>query len=280
MNLDFILFSGPKASYKFTDVWGEVIFIPSYMPKQIPKPGLFSLTNCYTSTKAPEVYFSIDNALSDNQGLFAQEKLTITTEQSQIEEEIHHYIPTLYLNSMVESKYLLIYFHSAGEDIKQAHGLLNYMRNSYQANVIAMEYPGYGIYAGSSDGQRVNQDARVLYDFCIRELGFMEENIIVIGRSIGTGVALELLKKGKDSKTRQPRSLVLISPFSNVKELAKQYIGSLGKILVKEKYDNLDNISTVHCPVFILHGKKDTVISIQHSHDLISNFSPYVRKLL
>jgi hypothetical protein len=53
---------------------------------------------------------------------------------------------------MVESKYLLIYFHSAGEDIKQAHGLLNYMRNSYQANVIAMEYPGYGIYAGSSDG--------------------------------------------------------------------------------------------------------------------------------
>jgi acetyl esterase/lipase len=49
----------------------------------------------------------------------------------------------------------------------------------------------------------------------------MEENIIVIGRSIGTGVALELLKKGKDSKTRQPRSLVLISPFSNVKELAK-----------------------------------------------------------
>lgn len=30
MNLDFILFTPPKAKYTFMDFWGQVIFIPKY----------------------------------------------------------------------------------------------------------------------------------------------------------------------------------------------------------------------------------------------------------
>ena len=54
-----------------------------------------------------------------------------------------------------------------------------------------------------------------------------------MGRSIGTGIALELLKKKKDARTPNPRALVLISPFSSVKNLVKEYIGKLGTILAK-----------------------------------------------
>ena len=50
---------------------------------------------------------------------------------------------------MVKSKYLILYFHSSGEDIKAARGLLDHIRNLYQCNVLAMEYPGYSIYKGS-----------------------------------------------------------------------------------------------------------------------------------
>ena len=35
----------------------------------------------------------------------------------------------------------------------------------------------------------------------------------------------------------------------------------MGKLLVKEKYDNVEAIREVNCPVFIVHGKKDTLIS-------------------
>lgn len=73
---------------------------------------------------------------------------------------------------MVKSKYLVIYFHASGEDIKTSHGLLNYIRNSYQANVLAPEYPGYSIYRGSPSAEAANQDARTVYDFAIRKLGF------------------------------------------------------------------------------------------------------------
>jgi len=91
---------------------------------------------------------------------------------------------------MVNSKYLVIYFHASSEDIKSAHGLLNYIRNSYQVNVLAMEYPGYSIYKGSASSEEINKDAKVVYDFAMKKLGYQERNIIIIGRSIGTGVAL------------------------------------------------------------------------------------------
>lgn len=65
-------------------------------------------------------------------------------------------MPCLYLDSMVGSKYLIIYFHASGEDIKTSKGLLNYIRNSYQVNVLAMEYPGYSIYKGSANTAEVN----------------------------------------------------------------------------------------------------------------------------
>lgn len=68
-------------------------------------------------------------------------------------------IPCLYLNSMVKSKYLILYFHASGEDIKTARGLLDHIRNLYQCNVLAMEYPGYSIFKGSPNSQAIKENA-------------------------------------------------------------------------------------------------------------------------
>lgn len=88
----------------------------------------------------------------------------------------------------------------------------------------------------------------------------------MMGRSIGTGVALQLLKKRKkDMKTPNPRCLVLISPFASVKNLVQEFVGRLGTIFTKETYDNIENMGEVKCPVFIVHGKKDSLIPVDHS---------------
>jgi len=84
-----------------------------------------------------------------------------------------------------------------------------------------MEYPGYSIYKGSANSKQVNEDARTVYGYVIKKLGFQERDIIVIGRSIGTGVALELLKTKKETQSFNPRCLTLISPFASVKNLVK-----------------------------------------------------------
>jgi hypothetical protein len=53
-----------------------------------------------------------------------------------------------------------------------------------------MEYPGYSIHKGKTDSQIINEEAKIVYNYMIDKLGFKESKIIVMGRSIGTGVAL------------------------------------------------------------------------------------------
>jgi len=53
-----------------------------------------------------------------------------------------------------------------------------------------MEYPGYSIHKGKTRGEIINQEAKIVYEFVKEKLGFSENKIIVMGRSIGTGVSL------------------------------------------------------------------------------------------
>lgn len=62
-------------------------------------------------------------------------------------------------------------------------------------------------------------------------------------------------------KTAKPRALALISSFSGIKSLAKEFAGKFGTLIAKETYDNISNIEEVNCPIFFLHGKKDSVVA-------------------
>lgn len=44
------------------------------------------------------------------------------------------------------SSKIIIYFHANAEDIVLANELLDYMRSLLRVNVIAIEYPAYGLY--------------------------------------------------------------------------------------------------------------------------------------
>ena len=54
-----------------------------------------------------------------------------------------------------------------------------------------------------------------------------QENVIVMGRSIGSGVAVEVA-----TRYRKLRFLTLISPFTSLRDVIKNYAGSvLSKVL-------------------------------------------------
>jgi acetyl esterase/lipase len=78
-----------------------------------------------------------------------------------------------------------------------------------------MEYSGYSIYKGKTTSETIKEDSQYVYNYAIIKMGFKQQNIIIMGRSIGTGIALELMQK------INPGSLVLISPFVSVKSLAR-----------------------------------------------------------
>jgi hypothetical protein len=63
--------------------------------------------------------------------------------------KISHFIPCLYIpfNDGKSSSKTMIYFHANAEDIVQSRELLDYLKVLLRVNVLAVEYPGYGIYS-------------------------------------------------------------------------------------------------------------------------------------
>ena len=118
-----------------------------------------------------------------------------------------------------------------------------------------MEYSGYSIYNGSVCSDVIREDTEYVYQYMVNKLGFKENHIILLGRSIGTGVALQL------AQNTSPGAIALISPFASIKALAKEFAGFLGELFAKETYNNRENIAKIKCPTFLLHGMKDSLIS-------------------
>ena len=100
-----------------------------------------------------------------------------------------------------------------------------------------------------------------VYDYLIKKVGFEEKNIMLLGRSIGSGPASYLASQ------RNPGALIMMSSFTSLRSVVNDHVGSLDKIL-KERFNNHENIKNVKCPSFFIHGLQDKLISYQHSQKL------------
>lgn len=73
------------------------------------------------------------------------------------------FIPCLFLPFPRGSSKLLIYFHGNAEDIGLAYELLDHLRATLMVHVLAVEYPGYGVYPGSANAPRILADSEVVF---------------------------------------------------------------------------------------------------------------------
>ncbi|CAD8087421.1 unnamed protein product [Paramecium primaurelia] len=179
------------------------------------------------------------------------------TQQDEEECEIIKKIPCAYINN--QSKQTLVYFHSNGEDLYQAYELMWRIGNSLKLNILGVEYPGYGIYKGDSNEQTILEDADHIMNYLINTKKIEESNIMICGRSIGSGPACYIASKYK------PFMLILISPFLSIQQLVEHKLGKFVSVLIKERFPNYKHISEVQCPIYILHGQSDNMIPLSHA---------------
>jgi hypothetical protein len=64
------------------------------------------------------------------------------------------------------SSKIFLYFHANAEDIGKALKFLTYVNIYLKMHVIAVEYPGYGVYQGSTaSADKIIEDAECVYSF-------------------------------------------------------------------------------------------------------------------
>jgi len=168
---------------------------------------------------------------------------------------------------------VLLFFHANAEDLGMCFQVLKHMRDQFKVNVLSVEYPGYGLLQdlpASEDG--VYEVALTALRFIVDEIGVRYSQIILFGRSLGSGPAVYLA-------ARYPvGGLVLVSPFSSIKGAVQSIVGQVFAWSITERFPNLKVISNVSCPVLFIHGESDSLIPAEHSLRLFKRCR--ARKLL
>lgn len=160
---------------------------------------------------------------------------------------------------------VILYFHGNAGSLDS----WQYIHNSLKAldyNFFIIDFRGYGKSTGKITEEGLYKDGQAAYDFLVQK-GFKRENIILYGRSIGTGIAVDIASKNKS------KALILESPFSTFKKLANSKLPFLfPSLFLKYSFDNLEKINRINTPLLIMHGKKDQLIPIKFGKALYDNY--------
>lgn len=181
------------------------------------------------------------------------------------------FVPCLLLN-FPSARFLMIYLHSNAEDLGSCRPLLEIFQKHLQVHILGVEYPGYGICPrGPADETKVIENVMVAYRFVSEVLNWPPDRIIVLGRSVGTGPALELAWE------RNLMGVVLISPFLSVREVCHDMLGPLS-YFVRDCFPNRDRVPHMRSPLLIVHGQRDSMVPCRHGQELYASCK--ARKLI
>ena len=90
-------------------------------------------------------------------------------------------------------------------------------------------------------------------------MGILSTDIILFGRSLGSGPAIEL------AAHVNPAALLLMTAYVSIREVVASLAGRMASYMVKERFLNIESIKDVRCPTFLIHGLRDTLIPPTHS---------------
>ena len=97
-----------------------------------------------------------------------------------------------------------------------------------RANVFTPEYRGFGDSSGVPSEAGLTTDALAAWDW-LRAHGAAPEDVLVVGNSLGTGVAVQFasalqeMQLERGVEPQNPRGVVLLAPFSSIESLLDTY---------------------------------------------------------
>ena len=154
------------------------------------------------------------------------------------------------------AEYTILYSHGNAEDLGIIEGSLGRFRD-WGFAVFAYDYRGYGTSHGKASERGTYRDIDAAYDHLTQVVGVPGDRIIAYGRSVGSGPAVDLAVR------RPLAGLVLESAFVSAFRVLTRV-----QLLPFDKFRNLDKIGKVSCPVLVMHGIEDDIISIDHGRRL------------
>lgn len=154
----------------------------------------------------------------------------------------------------------VFYFGGNAEEISL--NLEKYQEN-LNANVVMVNYRGYGKSKGSPKEDQLKSDALILYDTIKDRFNLDPTQTIAWGRSLGSSIASYLAFQ------RNLKGLILTCPFDSIENVAASYYPAwLVKLVLKDRHRTTDFCAKIKAKTLVLTAGHDEVIPQQRTRAL------------
>lgn len=151
----------------------------------------------------------------------------------------------------------ILYLHGNKGMIRRCIGQTRHMQGSGY-DVFMPDYRSYGKSGGKLHSEKqMHKDMDKVFQHLLNT--YNSEDIILIGFSMGSGMASKLAAKYK------VKQLILIAPYYSLVDLKNKYLPIIPNFIMKYQFRNHEFLAEVTCPIHIIHGKQDPVIPYDSS---------------
>lgn len=157
----------------------------------------------------------------------------------------------------------ILFFHGNGGELADRRERMAYFQ-SRRLGALFVSYRGYGGSTGSISEAGFMTDALAAYDFLLQR-GVAPERIMLLGESLGTGVAVQLAAQ------RQVAAVALEAPYTAAVDVAAGIYWWLPvRFLMKDQFRSRDVIAKLRAPLLIQHGDRDRLIPVAQGRALFA----------
>ncbi|CAD8067485.1 unnamed protein product [Paramecium sonneborni] len=216
------------------------------------------------NVRNPEQYPEYDFIKIPNRKIHQKEEIIVRSDTCKVtsyflNQNNNQQIASVHLDR--NSDYVMLFSHGNACDLGTMIDKLIKLVNYTKTNVFAYEYSGYGQSEGKSNDISIIRNIQVAYNFLVHQLGYKPTQIIVYGYSIGSGPSITL-----SSNPQFPiGGLIIESGFSSGLRVISNKIEDTPYY---DLFPNIDRIQLIRCPIFIMHGANDKIISTEHAKQL------------
>ncbi len=182
------------------------------------------------------------------------------------------------INPNNKKKKYIIFFHGLGQNISSNQDIYKKILKKGYA-VLAPEYGEFGSNTDKMTAKVIKKQTAMALEY-LNKKGIPNENIGVIGFSMGSFPAIEMASKNKNLKF-----LVLISPFNSLRNevelLTKGTTIRLPKLLkysinkfpfllnhIDNIFKNNKKLKSIESPVYLIHSLNDKIVPQKSTEDI------------
>ena len=147
----------------------------------------------------------------------------------------------------------ILFLHGNAGSLENRIHKINHF-NDMDVNFLIVAWRGFSGNKGKPSEQGLYIDGNSATRW-LKNLGLNEEDIILYGESLGTGIATEIAQNSNFA------GLILETPFTSMVDAAKNVYPYIPVgLLLKDRYENYKKIKNINIPILVMHGEADQIV--------------------